>query len=301
MKNENQLENIGPYQIRALPTGLFGLDGGAMFGTVPKVLWNRHQPSDEQNRIALEARALLISGNHMNILIDCGVGGDFEAKYGDKWGPKFKSIYGVSTSNGIINSLEKYSLKPSDITHVFLTHLHFDHAGGATQIRGRELVPTFENAKYFIQADNLKTAKSPNLREEASYFKSNFEPLERFNVLHVLNGAQDQVLPGISVLLSNGHTHGMQLVKISDTQKTLVYCADLIPTSTHLRKAWIMGYDLLPLEIIKEKERLLKETATHSWILFFEHDPHVAAATVKFDKEDFKLGDIVPISENNLI
>lgn len=279
---------IGPYELKPVPTGIFGLDGGAMFGTVPKVLWEKTNPPDDHNRIQMEARALLLKGEKHKVLIDCGVGGDFIEKYGEKLGPKFAEMYAVDrTSTSMERSLAAAGLKPTDITDVILTHLHFDHAGGATKAEGGRLVPSFPNARYYVQEANLETARQPNIREKASYFTANFQPLIDAGVLTVLRGPIENLLPGISVQVTNGHTQGQQIVRVSDGQKTLVYCGDLIPTSTHIRLAWVMGYDLDPLLLIDEKRALLEPAARGEWCLFFEHDPFVSAATVDAVKGDF--------------
>ncbi|MFN7453180.1 MAG: MBL fold metallo-hydrolase [Pseudobdellovibrionaceae bacterium] len=265
---------IGDYEICPLPTGIFGLDGGAMFGTVPKVLWEKEIPADDKNRIPMEARALLLKGTDRKIVIDTGNGGDFIAKYGEKLGKKFAEMYNINPEGpSLLKSIESYGLKAEDITEVILTHLHFDHAGGATTEKNGKLVPTFPKATYYVQAENLETARKPNIREKASYFPANFEPLVESGQLKILHGPQINLLPGVSVQLSQGHTRGQQIVKISDDKNTMVYCADLIPTSAHVKLAWIMGYDLDPLTLIEEKRQLLEEATAKKWYLFFEHDP----------------------------
>lgn len=280
---------IGPYKLKAVPTGIFGLDGGAMFGTVPKVLWERTNPADDRNRIAMEARALLLDGGAggKRILIDCGIGADFIPKYGEKLGSKFAEMYNIEGGAGIEKGLKSLGLSLEDITDVVLTHLHFDHAGGATCWRDGRLVPTFPNARYYIQKANYETASAPNLREKASYFAVNFQPLMEAGVLTLLEGPVENLLPCVSVQVSNGHTRGQQIVKVSDGKTTLVYCADLIPTSTHVRLAWVMGYDLEPLTIIEEKRALLTPAAKEGWYLFFEHDPYMDVARVEENKGDF--------------
>ncbi len=286
---ERSLE-IGPYKVKPVPTGVFGLDGGAMFGTVPKVLWEKTNPADDHNRIQMEARVLLLDGGPgQRVLIDCGIGGDFIAKYGEKLGTKFAEMYAVTSTNAVEEYLKHCGLAPADIDHVILTHLHFDHAGGATTAREGRLVPTFPKATYYIQRENFETALKPNLREKASYYAANFQPLQDAGVLKLLDGPVDHLLPGISVQVTHGHTRGQQTVRVSDGSTTLLYCGDLIPTSTHVRLAWVMGYDLEPLRLIDEKREALTPAAREKWYLFFEHDPYMDAAIVEDAKGDFQV------------
>jgi glyoxylase-like metal-dependent hydrolase (beta-lactamase superfamily II) len=281
---------IGDYEVHSIPTGVFGLDGGAMFGTVPKVLWEKAIPADDKNRISMEARALLLKSTKYKILIDCGNGSDFITKYGEKLGGQFAEMYNVSENGpSLKKSLEKYSVNPEDITHVIFSHLHFDHCGGGTVALSGKIVPTFPNAKYFVQKSNYENAMKPNRREKASYFPVNYETLFEQKILNLIDGPTQDLLPNISVSVSNGHTTGMQTIKVSDEKNTLVYCADLIPTSAHIRLAWIMGYDLDPLCIIEEKQILLQQAAKNSWYLFFEHDPKVEACLVESKGSDFAI------------
>jgi len=280
---------IGEYEALPINTGIFGLDGGAMFGTVPKVLWEKSNPADPQNRIAMEARALLLKGPQRKILVDCGIGTAFNLKYGEKLGPKFAEIYAVnSEKDSLVKSLKANGLDPKDITHVVLTHLHFDHCGGGVSEDNGKLVPTFPRAKYFVQKANLENARKPNLREKASYFSANFEPLVEAGVLELVEGDKENLLPGISVHVSNGHTRGHQMVQVSDGKTTLLYCGDLVPTASHVRLPWVMGYDLNPLLLMEEKSRFLGPAADKGWYLFFEHDPYRAFGQVERNGQDFK-------------
>lgn len=279
---------IGDYEVCPVPTGQFGLDGGAMFGTVPKVLWERSNPPDEKNRIPMEARALLLKSANRKILIDTGNGGDFIPKYGAHLGRKFAEMYNIDPNGpSLASSLEKHDVSFEDITDVILTHLHFDHAGGATTVRNGEIVPSFPNATYYLQKKNLETASAPNIRERASYFPANYEPLMKKNVLRLLDGDTENFIPGFSALVSHGHTAGQQMIRVTSGNTTLLYCGDVVPTSSHVRLAWVMGYDLEPLRLIAEKERVLSAAADQGWYLFFEHDPYCDAAIVTRDKKDF--------------
>jgi glyoxylase-like metal-dependent hydrolase (beta-lactamase superfamily II) len=283
---------IAEYEILSVPTGIFGLDGGAMFGIVPKVLWEKYIPSDEKNRIPMEARALLLKGKNRNILIDTGNGGDFKAKYGEKLGGKFAELYNIDPKGPtLISSLLRYGLTPSDITDVILTHFHFDHAGGATcwDSSSQKIVPTFSNAKYYVQKRNLDAAENPNIREKASYLKANIHPLIESGQLIILEGEKKDMLPGVQIRLSHGHTEGQQNIIVSDEKQGLFYGADLIPTHAHVRLPWVMGYDLNPLLLIQEKSTSLKEIAEKQWYLFFEHDPFMDCCTVVNENGDFKV------------
>jgi glyoxylase-like metal-dependent hydrolase (beta-lactamase superfamily II) len=283
---------IGPYEIHPLPTGVFGLDGGAMFGTVPKVLWEKAIPADDKNRIPMEARALLLKSQGLNVVIDTGNGSDFVHKYGEKMGSKFAQMYNVDDSGPtLLKSLAQHGLKPEDIHAVVLTHLHFDHAGGATCWGGSSIVPTFKNAKYYVQKSNLETARNANIREKASYFAANFEPLLNAGVLELLDGPSVDFLPGLSAVISHGHTQGHQSIRVSDGKNSLLYCGDLIPTSAHVRLAWIMGYDLEPLRLIQEKTEVLGKASDEKWCLFFEHDPFADGAWVERHGSDFQVAE----------
>lgn len=281
---------IGDYDIYAIPTGIFALDGGAMFGTVPKVLWQKSNPPDEFNRIQMEARGLLLKSKKHNILIDTGNGHDFVAKYGEKLGNKFAEIYAVDQSGpSLEKSIANCGLTVNDVTDVILTHLHFDHAGGATTERNGKLVPTFPKARYHVQRKNLEVAQKPNLREKASYFTSNFQPLIDAGVLQLVDGDLKNYLPFISLKVSNGHTSGHQVVIIEDEKTALFYCGDVVPTSSHVRSVWIMGYDLNPLTLIEEKQALLESGLNKTTYLYFEHDPYCDLATYEKNNNDFQV------------
>ncbi len=261
--------NIGPYELHPIETGRFRLDGGAMFGVVPRPMWEKTNPPDEKNRITLAARALLLVGNGRRILIDVG--------NGNKYNDKLISIYAFDSAHSdIITSLKKQNLSPGDITDVILTHLHFDHAGGSTVKTNGEAVPTFPNAKYYVQREHWEAANKPTERDRASFFPDDFMPLHRAGVLQFTEG-ESEILPGISCRIVHGHTSALQCPVVSDGRTSLIYCADLMPTTSHVQLPWIMAYDLRPLVTLEEKRRILNEAVDRDWILFFEHDPNTEA------------------------
>lgn len=280
---------VGSYEIHPIPTGEFGLDGGAMFGTVPKVLWEKSNPADDKNRIKMEARALLLKSQGQNILIDCGNGGNFIEKYGEKLGSKFAEIYKIDQNgNSLLKSLKRQNIQPEDINAVILTHLHFDHCGGGVTAKEGRLVPTFPKAQYYVQRKNYETATQPNLREKASYFSANFQPLLDHGCLNFIEGERE-IFPGIKTWISNGHTQAHQMIYIEDAEKAVLYCGDVVPTSSHVRLPWVMGYDLNPLLLIEEKLKYLSLAAKKKTYLFFEHDPYCDVATYTKSGSDFAI------------
>jgi glyoxylase-like metal-dependent hydrolase (beta-lactamase superfamily II) len=274
---------IGKYNVNEVITGFLGLDGGAMFGVIPKVLWQKENAPDAANRIKLSTRNLLLSSGHKNILIDTGMG--------TKWDKKSISIYNIQQNeSSLINELGKLNLKIEDITDVILTHLHFDHTGGSTKIENGKIIPTFPNAKYYVQKQNYNWALNPSEKDRASFIKDNFLPLFEEGIINLIDGT-DYFDDEISLIVVNGHTFGQQLVKISDSNKTLLFCADLIPTASHIPLPYIMGYDLQPLVTIQEKKKILSEAIDKDWLLFFEHDPIFAVANVFKNEKGFKIND----------
>ncbi len=278
---------FGDYECFAVETGRFAIDGGAMFGVVPKILWERKIPGDEKNLIPLQARSLLIQGKGKNILIDTGIG--------DKLSEKLKKIYQVDIDSANINmSLSKLGLTCSDITDVIITHLHFDHAGGSTSIIDGKAVPTFQNATYYIQKKQWEIANNPSVRDRASYMKENFMPLEEAGVLKLIDGPEE-LFKGIELIVTGGHTPGQQHPLINGKTKPLFFCADLIPTSTHLPIPWHMAYDNFPMILLNEKQKLLTRALKENWILFFEHDPYIAAASIKQGEKNIEIDSAVSL------
>ena len=263
---------VGKYKLSIIESGFFGLDGGAMFGIIPKVLWQRTNPPDEVNRIKLSTRHLLLESESKKIIIDTGMG--------DKWDEKLKNIYAINEKFSMNSGLAQKGIKADDITDVILTHLHFDHTGGSTISRDGKLEPAFPNAKYYVQKQNFDWAVNPSDRDKGSYIKENFLSLLAEGVLNFIIGNR-QFDDEIEFFVINGHTFGQQMVKISDANNTFLFCADLIPTFAHIPLPYIMGYDLQPLVTLEEKKKYLKMALNEDWKLFFGHDPEIAFATVK--------------------
>ena len=266
---------FGEYDCLSVDLGGFYTDGGAMFGVVPKTLWEKKIPPDKENRIPMRAVSLLIKGKGRNILVDTG--------YGTKLSEKLKKNYGITGFPDMDASLSKHGLTSNDITDVFITHLHFDHTGGATCTRDNKVVPSFPNAVYYIHQDQWKAALQPNLRDRSSYIDDNYLPLENKGMLQLTDGSEN-LFPGIEIIVTHGHTPGQQHLLIKGdpvgVQASLFFCADLMPTAAHIPIAWNMAYDLDPLAIMQEKTKLLKRAIKENWILFFEHDPYITAARI---------------------
>lgn len=279
--------NIAGYDLYPILTSHFKLDGGAMFGIIPKILWERKMPSDELNRIQMVTRSLLLVSDNKRILIDTG--------NGDKWQEKFKKIYEIDTKSvGLDSSLAEAGFTAEDITDVICTHLHFDHIGGNTKIEDGKIVPSFPNAKYWMNEVNWKVANLPSEKDHGSFMQDNWAVLSENNMINFVNGTE-QFIPGIEIIISNGHTPGMMLPVILDNKNTLVYGADLIPTSAHIPLPWVMAYDVQPTVTIAEKKQFYQDAVKDSWILFFEHDPDIAACTIQHDGKHYRRKKIVNI------
>lgn len=262
---------IGDYRLYSLDVQDFALDGGAMFGVVPKVLWEKLVPADHLNRVMLKTRLLLICGNGRNILVDTGMG--------SAWSDKLRAIHLLSDFR-IEEELQKQGLSPADITDIIYTHLHFDHVGGAFRPEGNELVPVFPAARHYVQRENYLSATAPNQKEKVSYSPVFVEAFGRLPFVELIDG-QAELFSGIEVFTSNGHTRGQQLVRVSDGSRSLVHGGDLVPSSAHLPLPWVMGFDIEPLTVIDEKTALLESMIEADELLYFGHDPFNEAATLK--------------------
>jgi len=268
---------LGAFEIYPVTDGRFRLDGGAMFGVVPRVLWEKCCPADELNRIQLALNPLLIRAHGKNILVDTGLG--------NKLDTKFQDMFAVDRTPPLYDSLKEHGLAAEDILMVINTHLHFDHAGGNTAPNnGRGVVPAFPKAKYFVQQGEYEDAVLANERTKASYRQENFTPIAHVHQWEFLEG-DSELLPGLSVMVTHGHTAHHQAVKIESEGKVALYLGDLIPTVSHLPLPYIMGYDLYPLQTLETKRKVLDRAFQEKWLLIFEHDPRVQMGYVKKDVE----------------
>ena len=277
-------------KLHTIDTGLFKLDGGAMFGVVPKTIWNKLNPADNNNMISLAMRCLLIEDGNQLILIDNGIG--------SKQDEKFFSHYFLHGDQTLEKSLNKLGYSSKDVTDMLITHLHFDHCGGSVNWNkdrtGFELA--FPNATYWIGEEQWNEALNPNPREKASFLKENILPIHESEQLQFINEAT-VINPNISFKFSYGHTNGMVHPIIKYKGYSIVYLADMIPTQAHIPVPYVMGYDVRPLETMNEKTAMLKEAADNSYILFFEHDPNREACTVQFTDKGVRKQDEVIIAE----
>lgn len=280
---------IGGWRVTTLEAGTLWLDGGSMFGSVPKPLWSKSHPADDRNRIRLATRCLLLEGEGRRVLVDDGVG--------DKLTPKLADIYRVEQEEASIErSLAALGLGVDDVTDVILTHLHFDHAGGSTaRLPSGQLRPRFPRARYAVQRRNWDNAQRPNPRERASYMPENYDVLMEAGVLRFWEGAQAP-WPGIEIFTADGHTRGQQLVRVSGSGGILYYVADLIPTASHVRIPFVMGYDVAAIETMEEKRTVLERAASEGAWICLEHDPEIALARPVAQGDDFGWSATVPAS-----
>jgi len=258
-----QRKNIGDFELTALSDGTYYLDGGAFFGIVPKVLWSKRIPSDDKNRVPTGLNSVLVRDGEKNILIETGVG--------NKLPEKMVQLYGQPSK--LLDNLNAAGVGADDIDIVINTHLHFDHCGWNTILRGGKIVPTFPKAKYYVQEGEWKHAHQGQ-RDTVSYLHENYDPLIESGQMQLLRGTQE-IVPGISVEVFPGHTRDMQAAIIQSGGKTACYISDLIPTSAHVEVNWVMGFDLYPLETIESRKRYYSRAIPETWLTMFTHDPKV--------------------------
>lgn len=278
-------------KLYSVNAGHFKLDGGAMFGVVPKSIWNRLNPADENNMCSWALRCLLIEEGNRLILIDNGMGNKQDAK--------FFSYYYLHGDDTLEKSLNKHGFTADDVTDMVLTHLHFDHCGGSIRYNTdhSKLEPAFKNANYYSNLKHWEWATHPNSREKASFLRENIQPIKESGRLHFID-TNTKLIPGLSFMEVNGHTEAMMLPLIKYNNHTIAYMADLLPSAAHLPIPYVMGYDMRPLETLKEKEIILNQAVDNNWTLFFEHDPLIECVSLERNdkgvrkKESFLLQDL---------
>jgi glyoxylase-like metal-dependent hydrolase (beta-lactamase superfamily II) len=283
-----ETRTVGRWRVHAIQAGGQQLDGGAMFGVVPKPLWSRRLPADDRNRIPMGMRCLLVEHDDGLVLLDTGSG--------NKETPKFHDIYGIQNSGAegrtaLEDGIRAAGFTPEDVSLVINTHLHFDHAGGNTwRTPQGEVLASFPNARYVVQGGERDYAEHPNERTAASYFAANWAPIVASGRFEFLHGAQE-VLAGITVRPTPGHTPHHQSVLLHSGGEVLCFLGDVVPTAHHLPLPWIMGYDVEPLVTLESKRALLADAVREDWLLCFEHDAHVGFGRVTHDGKAYRLAD----------
>ena len=256
---------FGDYRVEIVPDTEFRLDGGAMFGVVPRALWSKVCPPDEDNRITMNMNCMFIDTGKERILIETGIG--------EKWSAKHTAMFGITRRRSLADSLSSIGVEPDSVTIVINTHLHFDHAGGNTKLNGSgAAVPAFVNARYFVSQAEVEHADAPSERDRASYLPDNWQPLRASGQLE-LKDATYEVVPGLRMETYPGHNRSMQCWRLEREGQTLFGFADLVPMRAHVPFAWIMGYDLYPVETLEVKKKLLPQAAREGWTCLFYHDP----------------------------
>jgi glyoxylase-like metal-dependent hydrolase (beta-lactamase superfamily II) len=278
-------------KLYTINAGYFKLDGGAMFGVVPKSIWNKLNPADENNMCTWALRCLLVEVNDKRILIDTGMGNKQDAK--------FFSHYHIHGEDTLETSLAKHGFTADDITDVFLTHLHFDHCGGAIQKDGDQLIPAFKNATYWSNQQHWQWATQPNEREKASFLKENILPIQaggRLKYVEVVEGVSI-IDEAINVKFAYGHTDAMMLPVMNYKGKTIVYMADLLPSIAHIPLPYVMGYDMFPLTTLQEKKAFLLEALEKDYLLYFEHDPQVECCNLQMTDKGIRVKDTFTLAD----
>ncbi|MHC4597869.1 MAG: MBL fold metallo-hydrolase [Planctomycetota bacterium] len=271
---------LGEFDLISLSDGFFRLDGGAMFGIVPKTLWEKRIPADGRNRIRLGLRPLLIRTPEGSALVDTGIGEKYDAKELD--------IYAIEHPPTLEGALREAGVSPDEIRFVINTHLHFDHAGGNTERRGEDVLPAFPGATTIVQEKEWLAAVHPGERSRGSYKEENVLPLEAAGIVDRVDG-EFEPLPGVRLVPTPGHTGGHQSVRITSGGETAFYPGDLVPTASHVDPPWVMGYDLYPEETVAHKRELLARACDENWLLCFEHDPSLSWGRVARDGSRFRI------------
>lgn len=254
---------LGNIEFEILRAGTFRLDGGAMFGIVPKPVWEKYTPADSLNRIKLSMNVLFVNANGKKILVDTGIG--------TKHNQKMSEMYDIDTTSTLFSELKRIGYNPGDIDYVIPTHLHLDHMGGSTVREMGQVVPAFPKATWIIQEKEWEGAHDNNPRTIGSYIPDDFEPIK--NQLKLANG-DFEACKGVTAILTNAHSVGHQIVTLQSGGQTAIYMGDLMPTCAHIRPAWCMGYDVLPLAVARKKEEIIEKSIKENWICIFDHEPN---------------------------
>jgi len=265
---------LGDFELTAVSDGIYHLDGGAFFGVVPKVMWERKVKADEKNRVPTGLNSVVVRTGHHTVLIETGIG--------NKLSEKMVKIYGQPAK--LLENLGALGVSPEDIDVVIDTHLHFDHCGWNTVRKGDKVVPTFPKAKYYVQEGEWQHGRLQHERDAISYISENYDPLISSGQMHLLHGEQE-IVPGVFVKVFPGHTAHMQAVIIKSGGKTACYISDLIPTTAHIDLTWVMAFDLFPLETIESRKRYYAQSVPEKWLTMFTHDPNVPWAYVEKDEK----------------
>lgn len=276
-------------KLHVINTEFFKLDGGAMFGVVPKSIWQKTNPPDANNLCTWAMRCLLIEDGNKLILIDNGIGNKQDAK--------FLGHYHLHGTDTLSSSLRASGFSEDDITDMFLTHLHFDHCGGGVRMENNKPVLTFKNARYWTNANHWKWATQPNAREKASFLKENLMPMEESGHLEFIDINAPSPLGQFEIMYASGHTDKMMLPKIKYKDRTIVYMADLLPSVGHIPLPYVMGYDTRPLITLEEKAKFLEEAADNDYVLFFEHDPTIECCTLMRTEKGIRMKESFSLSE----
>jgi glyoxylase-like metal-dependent hydrolase (beta-lactamase superfamily II) len=284
--------------LHSINTGFFKLDGGAMFGVVPKSIWSKTNPADGNNLCTWALRCMLVETGDRLILIDTGIG--------NKQDEKFFGHYDLHGSTSLHDALQSKGFRPEDITDVFLTHLHFDHCGGAIIRSDEQLLPAFPNAKYWSNEQHWSWATEPNEREKASFLKENILPIRDSGQLHMVSVPAEEntgrlssapFISGFEIRFVNGHTRSMMLPQLTYKGRTIVFMADLLPSAGHLPIPYVMAYDMFPLTSLQEKKVFLEEALTGNFILFFEHDPVHECCTLQKTEKGIRVKDFFALKD----
>lgn len=271
---------VGDARVSVLHDGTIALDGGAMFGVVPRVVWEKRDPPDERNRVTLGLNVALIESGGKRVLVDTGMG--------DRWSEKEVRMYGIDRSTTLLGGLRTRGLGPEDIDVVVNTHLHFDHAGGNARREGEGVVPTFPRARYVVQRGEWEDARHPHERSRASYREDDFVPVAQAGQLDLIDG-ETEVAPGVRAVPVGGHTTHHQMVVVQSGGETLVVPTDLLPTASHLPLPFVMGYDLFPVATLEAKRRLLHAAVEGGWRILFYHDARTPVGRVRREGDGYTL------------